>query len=129
MAAARRVTESEQWLRADGDARNTGDLSLGAGASCDSLGCVVRMSDGKALSQVLAPGAFAEDCGRAAIIVTPLAAPPWCDRPLVLDRTRLATLGAVALVRDGDGFRIESERGPQRDRPWIPQPPSRVSPA
>ncbi|WP_406858253.1 ComEC/Rec2 family competence protein [Alsobacter sp. KACC 23698] len=113
---------TEQWLRADGDARNTGDLSLGAGASCDPLGCVVRMADGKALSQVLSAAAFAEDCDRAAIIVTPLAAPAWCDRPLVLDRTRLAALGAVALVREGEGLRIESERSPQRDRPWIPRP-------
>ncbi|WP_460450385.1 ComEC/Rec2 family competence protein [Alsobacter sp. SYSU BS001988] len=113
---------TEQWLRADGDVRGVGDPSLGAGASCDPLGCVVKMADGEALSQVLSAAAFAEDCGRAAVIVTPLAAPAWCDRPLVLDRTRLAALGAVALVREGEGFRIESERSPQRDRPWIPRP-------
>lgn len=116
---------TEQWLRADGDVRNAGDATLGAGARCDPLGCVVRLPDGRAVSQVLVAGAFEEDCRRAAVIVTPLQAPPWCDKPLVMDRTRLSVAGATALTATADGFMAASERTALRDRPWLPHPPVR----
>ena len=44
------------------------------------------------------PLGFAEDCRRAALIVTPLVAPPGCrDLTAVVDRLDLARLGAVSL--------------------------------
>jgi competence protein ComEC len=44
------------------------------------------------------PLAFAEDCRRATLIVTPLIAPPGCrDRTTVVDRLDLARSGAMSL--------------------------------
>ena len=40
--------------------------------------------------------AFPEDCARAAVLITGLAAPPTCTGPLVIDRRVLATLAYLA---------------------------------
>ena len=45
---------------------------------CDASACVVPLPDGQALSLVTDASAFAEDCARADVIVTPLRAPPSC---------------------------------------------------
>ncbi|PSC04444.1 competence protein ComEC [Alsobacter soli] len=120
---------TEQWLRADGDMRDPGDPSLGAPVRCDPQGCVVRLPDGRAVSQALSPMAFEDDCRRAAVIVTPLTAPAWCDRPLVLDRKRLQASGATALTAMAEGFTAATERSDLRDRPWLPRRPSPPPPA
>ena len=48
------------------------------------------------------PRAFAEDCRRAALVITPLEAPPACrDHARVIDRIDLARLGAITLTLAG----------------------------
>ena len=107
----------EQWLRADGDARQPIDAH--GKTACDASGCVAILADGRAVSLVLKPEAFAEDCDRAAIIVTPLQAPRGCHAGQVFDRRSLAQTGAVALDLAGG---IQTARMTDEDRPWSRRP-------
>jgi competence protein ComEC len=97
----------EQWLRADGDGRSADDATLRRDARCDRLGCVVTMPDGRSVAYVQDVAAFEEDCRRAAVVVTRLAAPA-CGASLVLDRDALKERGATALRFDGDAVILRS---------------------
>jgi competence protein ComEC len=112
---------AEQWLRADADGR----LARAAITrdTCDTWGCVGRLRDGRAISVVADKNAFAEDCLRAAIIVTPLFAPEGCAAPLIIDRDRLRETGALTLKQSGMAFLIRTDRAPGEDRPWSRPPP------
>ncbi|MCJ2017493.1 ComEC family competence protein [Methylobacterium sp. E-065] len=113
----------EQWLKADGDGRR---LDRGSGAApggrCDRLGCTALLPDGRAVALVRDRRAFPEDCARAAVLITSLAAPPTCTGPLVIDRRMLAMNGAVALRADGNGFTMRTAHGDGRSAPWRPRP-------
>jgi competence protein ComEC len=91
-----------QWLKADGDARmmtggDPGDItSLHTGVNCDPFGCTTFFAAGMATSFVTDARAFAEDCTRAALIITPLAAPQDCAAARVIDRTTLDENGAIS---------------------------------
>ncbi len=119
-----------QWLQADGDSRDADALGRAAltvpGARCDRLGCVAPLPGGGVVSLVTDAAAFAEDCRRAAIVVTPLVAPEPCAAPVVLDRIALAASGAVALRRGGDGWLRRAARAVGEDRPWSPAPKPRA---
>ena len=109
---------SEQWLRADGDGRPARDVPAGR---CDALGCAAALAGGGTIALVLAKEAFEEDCARAAIVVTPLFAPPGCAAPHVVDRRALERGGAIALVRGKDGGYARRQARPVgEDRPWSP---------
>jgi competence protein ComEC len=110
----------KEWLAADADARDYHDRALGEGISCDPSGCIGKLGDGRLVAYDLAPDAFAEDCRRAALIVTTREPPPDCAAQVV-GRTLLRQRGALALRRDGSGFAIESARPSNYDRPWSPQ--------
>jgi competence protein ComEC len=91
--------EAGIWLRADGDARGVKDKSLTEGVRCDALGCITRLADGRLVALSLDRGALAEDCRSAALVVTPLQAPPACRAvTAVIDRTILRRDGALALI-------------------------------
>jgi competence protein ComEC len=114
---------AEQWLRADADGRAaTAAIEKSA---CDKLGCVARLPDGRAVSLVLDRAAFAEDCLRAAVLITPLLAPTGCAAPIVLDREHLQRTGAVTLQMKGDTFVTRAARADGEDRPWSPAPKPR----
>jgi hypothetical protein len=66
----------KEWLAADADPRLVGDSSLAEGVSCDDLGCVVQMQGGGLVTHALRPDALADDCERAALIVTARQPPP-----------------------------------------------------
>ena len=121
---------AEQWLRADGDARDVDPAGVKAlappGSRCDRLGCVAPLPGGGTLSLVAEAGAFAEDCRRAAIVVTPLVAPSPCAAGIVIDRIALEASGAVALRRERDGWRRGEARAVGEDRPWSPAPRPRA---
>jgi competence protein ComEC len=90
--------------------------ALREGVRCDDLGCILRAEGGIIVAHVLDAPAFAEDCRRADIVVTPLAAPPNCAAALVIDAARLSRFGAHALrLRDG-GPLVSVERAVAR--PW-----------
>jgi competence protein ComEC len=123
----------KEWLAADADARLPTDPSLSAGVSCDDLGCVAAMADGRLVALSLRSEAVADDCARAALVVTSRQAPSSCAAS-VIDRERLQHQGALALRRQREGqeprqregkregiaFAVEAVRPNGIDRPWWP---------
>jgi len=112
---------AEQWLRADADGRVARAAVLKE--ACDKWGCAAYLKDGRAVSVVADKHAFAEDCVRATVIVTPLFAPEGCAAPLIFDRDKLKETGAVTLRISGDEMLIRTARAPGEDRPWSRPPP------
>ncbi len=110
---------TEQWLRADGDARNADDASLRREARCDSTGCVVVAADGRRIAFVQDYAAFEEDCRRANVIVTRLPAPPTCRQPFVLDGEALKERGATTLRFSPDEIEITSVRKGRELMTWL----------
>ena len=118
----------EQWLRADADGR-PGREALAAGkpgqgtdeARCDPLGCRVEGPAG-VVALVFDPRAFAEDCARADVVVTPLVAPSGCGALAVYDRLSLAATGAIAARLEDGSVRAQTARAPGEDRPWSRAP-------
>ena len=133
----------EQWLRADGDGRRATDPTLRDPSRCDSLGCTARLSDGRALAFVSDRRALAEDCGRAAILVSRHSAPKGCAAATIIDRPYLAGHGATTLRITPDGLVTQTVRRPGERRPWLsgatsgdsdtgrsrPGPPTQAPPA
>ncbi len=111
--------DAEQWLRADADGRPA--KSVIRKEACDKEGCVARLKDGRAVSVVLEATAFAEDCMRAAVVVTPLFAPTGCAA-VAIDRDSLRRTGAVTLRAQEHGFAMSAVRGADENRPWSPAP-------
>lgn len=114
------------WLAADADARSAGDPNLRRGFTCDETACVANLAGGKLVSVVLTPEAFEEDCARVALVVTRRTAPPFCAAQ-VIDRTVWPRTGALALYRDGEGFKTLAARPETYRRPWTraePSPPA-----
>ncbi|VFU10344.1 ComEC/Rec2 family competence protein [Methylocella tundrae] len=118
---------SEQWLRADADGRPAREAVKKA--ACDKVGCVGYLADGRSLSLVFDKAAFAEDCGRADIIVTPLFAPAGCAAGLVIDRGELKETGAITLSFTASGVARRAARTPDEDRPWSPAPRRKWGPS
>src|SRR5580692_6837851 len=106
----------KEWLAADADPRQAGDASLTDGVSCDDAGCVAQLADGGFVALTLRPDALADDCARAALVVTARQAPPTCAAPVItLDRLR--RLGALALQRTRNGFAVAAVKPKGVDRP------------
>jgi competence protein ComEC len=105
------------WLSADGDARGATDRGLAQGFACDPDGCVGRLADGAVVAVPRGPAALSDDCGRAALIVTPRPSPPGCAA-MVIDRRALRETGAVALYRRDGNFEVMAARPDTLDRPW-----------
>jgi competence protein ComEC len=106
-----------EWLAADGDARLPNDRAVASGFSCDPDGCVARLSDGTAVAVSRTAAAFADDCTRAALIVTLRVAPADCAAK-VLDRATLRSNGAMALTYRNGHFEAAAARPEGLDRPW-----------
>jgi competence protein ComEC len=120
-----------EWLAADGDDRAPTDASVKAGFACDADGCVARLADGAAVAVARTPAALADDCARAAVVVTTRPTPSGCAA-LVIDRSILRPGGATALTWRNGGFERISARPEGEDRPWAPAPvlrPARTNPA
>lgn len=109
----------KEWLAADADPRDVASASLGDGVSCDDAGCVAPLADGRMVALALRIDALADDCSRAALVVTRKPAPPDCTA-MVIDRPRLVSQGALALTSRGDGFAIQPVRARGANRPWSP---------
>ena len=66
----------KEWLAADGDARDAeGHQPRCKGVRCDAVGCIGALADGRLVSMALSAEAFAEDCARAAVVVSAREAP------------------------------------------------------
>lgn len=110
---------TEQWLRADGDARSVDDPSLRRDARCDRHGCVVEAGVQRRIAFVQEASAFEEDCRRAFVVVTRLKAPPGCAAALLLDRDALAMRGATVVSLGSDAAEIRSVRLGHERRSWV----------
>ncbi len=75
LRSARDSFALKEWLAADADARTPKDLSLSKGVTCDAIGCIGKLTDGRLASMVLEIEAFAEDCARAVVVVSARQAP------------------------------------------------------
>jgi competence protein ComEC len=111
----------KEWLAADGDGRAVKDATLHDGVLCDAAGCIGRLKDGRPVSMALSVEAFAEDCARAAVVISAREAPGACNA-LLIDRKAWRANGAVALRWVRDHFELSATRPPGYDRPWARGP-------
>jgi competence protein ComEC len=109
----------KEWLAADADPRDAGSTALAGGVSCDEAGCVTPLADGRLVALTLRIDALADDCARAALVVTARPASTDCAA-MVVDRQRLARQGTLALTQRGDGFAVQAVRARGTNRPWSP---------
>src|SRR2546430_5244412 len=86
---------TREWLAGDADVRLFGDPSLADGVSCDVSGCVTQAAGGALVALALRPDALADDCTRAALIVTARQAPSRCGASGI-STERLRRPGALA---------------------------------
>ena len=133
MRSAKDAFLLREWLAADADGRSGGDATLGDGVSCDPDGCVAPLRDGGLVAMALRPQALADDCARAAVVVTARQPPADCGA-FVVGAEQLKRQGALALTRSRSGFTIDAVRPDGVDRPWAPavaassaEPPPSVS--
>ncbi len=114
---------AETWLRRAGQ-RDTADWprpgeraewSDGSSLACDRLACIYRRG-GKTAALIREPGAVAEDCASADIVVSAVPAKRNCPAGLVIDRFDLWREGAHAVWLDGGVASVGEQRG---DRPWV----------
>lgn len=89
---------------------------------CDALGCVYQAA-GQVVAFAKDPAALAEDCGRAAVVVTLSSMRRRaCARPaLLIDPGRLRREGTHALWLRPDGVKVETVAADRGDRPWSPR--------
>jgi competence protein ComEC len=119
----------KEWLAADADVRSVSDKTLANGITCDEVGCVGRLRDGRLVAMPLSTEAAVEDCTRAAIVVTSRFAATKECQALLFDREVLRDHGAVALRLQGKHFEIEEARPPSYQRPWAQSlPPVTATP-
>jgi len=109
----------KEWLAADADDRDATSVSLGEGVSCDDEGCVAPMASGRLVALSLKPDGLADDCARAALIVTASPAPAGC-RATAIELKRLRAQGAMALRWTRRGLVIDAVRPRGTNRPWSP---------
>ncbi len=119
MRSAKNAFLVKEWLAADADPPMPADGSLAEGVSCDDAGCVTQLPDGAFVTLALQPDALADDCERAALIVTAKQPPADCAASVItLDRLRRQ--GTLALRKTRDGFAIAAVKPNGFDRPWAP---------
>jgi competence protein ComEC len=107
----------KEWLAADGDARVPKDTKLSEGILCDEIGCIGKLADGRLVAFALSTEASAEDCARAAIVISQRDAQRDCQAMLI-DRRAWRANGATALRWTGGRFEMTAARPPGYDRPW-----------
>ncbi len=117
LSSGRDTFAIKEWLAADGDARGVKDADLHRGVLCDTAGCIGRLADGRLISFVLSAEAFAEDCARAAVVVSRREAPGACAA-ILIDRKAWRANGAMALRWTGDRFEQRAAHPPGYQRPW-----------
>jgi competence protein ComEC len=115
----------KEWLAADGDARATDDKTLAKDVTCDGEGCVGRLRDGHLVAMPLTIEAFAEDCARAAVVVSARNSPSDRCEAVMFDRRVLSERGAVSLRRQNSRVEINAARPLNYRRPWTAVPPLR----
>jgi competence protein ComEC len=109
------------WLRRDGDGRELEQATGMAEARCDGLGCVVRRN-GLVIALARRPDGLDEDCRRAQVLVSAVAA--HCPQAAVMIDSRAASAGQGWRVRLSSPPHAESVRAWRGHRPWVAAPSS-----
>jgi competence protein ComEC len=122
VGATRASFELERWLEHDGARRSIEEAAKAAGFRCDGIGCSATIK-GLPIAVARHPAAFAEDCRRAAILISPIVGPRGCTGPkTVIDFFAARRGGTHALYIDADGgIRIETVAAARGTRPWSMQ--------
>src|SRR5262249_54786959 len=110
-----------EWLAADADARSDPRALAAAvkareGFICDDAGCVARLMGGGLVAIAASPAAFADDCARAALVLTTRAAALGCGAT-VIDRAASRQGGALTLRWGGNGWAATATRPRGEARP------------
>jgi competence protein ComEC len=119
VGAARDTFELTRWLEHDGDGRAARAAGKGPGVRCDRIGCRA-MVKGLAVGIAQHPAAFADDCRRAAIVISRIVSPRSCTAPkAVVDFFAARREGTHAIYVEDDGaLRVETVAGSRGTRPW-----------
>jgi competence protein ComEC len=80
---------------------------LNTGVTCDAIGCIGKLADGRLASMVLDVEAFAEDCAHAAVVVSARQAPLLVCAATLIDRRRLAHASRRCLALERPAFRAK----------------------
>lgn len=117
--------ETERWLLQAGEetalpwpARDA--IEDGGWLLCDTLGCLYR-PPGHVVALVRQADALVEDCTVAELVVSLVPVRRACAGVPVIDRFDLWRNGTHAIWLEGRNPRIETVRGRQGDRPWVPR--------
>ncbi|MFN3169131.1 MAG: ComEC/Rec2 family competence protein [Hyphomicrobiales bacterium] len=86
--------------------------------TCDPLGCVLHLPDGKIVSHVLDLAALEEDCRLADVVITSLPVPNHCAATQIVDERMLRDHGAIALLRSSDSDFTIWPTFSRRTRAW-----------
>ena len=109
----------DNWLLADGDARDAKAASGEGAFRCDLLGCIGTVK-GRTVALVRHPAALEDDCRSADIVVAPFTIAKTCRAArVIVDRRMLKAEGAYALYIEGLSIRAESVAAARGRRPWV----------
>jgi competence protein ComEC len=86
--------------------------------TCDPLGCVLHLPDGKIVSHVLNLAALEEDCRLADVVITSLPVPNHCAATQIVDERMLRDHGAIALLQSPEGDLTIWPTFSRRTRAW-----------
>lgn len=127
VGAGRSSFELDRWLEHDGAARTAAEAGKSTAFRCDGIGCSATVK-GLALAVARHPAAFAEDCRRAAILVSPIVSPRDCTTPkAVIDFFAARREGTHAVyIGPDDKIRIETVAALRGQRPWSMPRPTRA---
>lgn len=110
---------ADNWLLADGDARDVKTASREGLFRCDPLGCIGKVK-GKTVALIRHPGALEEDCRIADIVIVPFTVGKTCrSARVIVDRRMLKAQGAHALFIEGLSIRTETVSEARGRRPWV----------
>jgi competence protein ComEC len=125
VGATRASFELVRWLEHDGARRGVEEAAKAAGFACDGIGCRASVK-GLTVAVTRHPAAFAEDCRRAAVLISAIVSPRGCTAPrTVIDFFAARRQGTHALYIEADGsIRTETVAAARGARPWsMPQKP------
>jgi competence protein ComEC len=119
VGGSRSSFELERWLEHDGALHDASEAAKSKAFACDGIGCSATVK-GLAVAVARHPAAFAEDCRRAAILVSPIVSPRGCTGPqAVIDFFAARRAGGHAVYIGPDGsLRIETVAAWRGARPW-----------
>jgi len=110
---------AERWLRMDGDAASLKEAAGRGALTCDPLGCAGTMANGGRLAVITHAGIVAEECARAAVVISRIPLRKRCLGPkVIIDRAMLRRAGAHAVHVVGEDYRVETARARRGARPW-----------